>query len=159
MKLVRDAKVIPNEECITRHKPLVWDARIVKSEGRCKNFVWKRHVWKLQQVDLRDELCEPFTVEIKDASGEHVYDIWARLKQSLLYTTDKTCGWTKKGISRWCWNEKARKDISQKRRLWELWKAGGSNNKYLDAKRKAWHAAYTATRNAEKDNFTSVEDN
>ena len=36
---------------------------------------------------------------------------------------------------------------------------GGSKDKYLDTKRKAQHAIYTANRNAEKQKFASVKDN
>ena len=34
-------KVIPNEECVTQHKLLVFDGRIVKCEDQCKKFVPK----------------------------------------------------------------------------------------------------------------------
>ena len=82
-----------------------------------------------------------------------------RLKQGLLSATEKTCGWTKKGIWRkqtWWWNEKLRKDITEKRRLWMLWKADGRKDKYLDAKWKAEHAVHAAKRNAEKEKSVSV---
>ena len=49
--------------------------------------------------------------------------------------------------------------MSDKRRLWKLWKVGGSKDKYLDAKRKEQHAVYTAKRNAEKEKFASIKDN
>ena len=125
-----------------------------------KKFVPKRRVWKLQQVDLRNEFCEPSTDEMNDTSGEQVDDIWFRLKQGLLSATDNICGWTKKGIWRkqtWWWNEKVSKDISEKRRLWMLWKAGGSKDKYLDAKQKARHAVYTAIvlKTTKKTSFVS----
>ena len=57
------------------------------------------------------------------------------------------------------WNEKVSKDISEKRRLWKSWKAGGSKDRYLDAKRKARHSLYIAKRNAEKEKFASGKDN
>ena len=66
---------------------------------------------------------------MNDTAGEQVDDIWSWLKQDLLSATEKTCGWTKKGIWRkqtWWWNEKFSKDIYEKRRLW---KAGGSKDK------------------------------
>ena len=162
IKLVRDVKVIPNEECVIQHKLLTCDARIAKSKDRCRKFVPKRRAWKSQQADLRDKFCETFIRETNDTSGNQVEDIWSRLKQGLLSATEKTCGWKKKGIWRkqkWWWNEKVSNDISEKRRLWKLWKAGGSKEKYLDAKRKARHAVYTAKRNAEKEKFASVKDN
>ena len=84
------------------------------------------------------------------------------MKQGLLSATEKSCGWTKKGIWRkqtWWWNEKVSKDISEKRRLWKSWKGGGNKDKYLDATWKARHAVYTAKRNAEKEKFASVKGN
>ena len=95
-------------------------------------------------------------------AGEQVDDIWSRLKQGLLSATEKTCGWTIKGRWRkqtWQWNEKVSKNISDKGRLWKLWRRGGSKDKYLDAKQKAQHAIYTAKRNAEKKKFATVANN
>ena len=43
--------------------------------------------------------------------------------------------------------------------MWKLWRAGGSKDKYLDAKRKARHAVYTAKRHSEQEKFTSIKDN
>ena len=76
IKLVLDVKVIPNEECVTRYKLLVCDAKIVKCEDWCQKFVPKWCVWKLQQADPHDKFCK-----INDTSGEHVVNIWSRLKQ------------------------------------------------------------------------------
>ena len=64
---MRDVKVIPNQKCVTQHKLLVCDTRIVKSEDQCKKFVPKRN---LQQADLSDKFCETFTGEINDTSGD-----------------------------------------------------------------------------------------
>ena len=84
---------------VAQHKLLVYDARIVKSEDRCKKFVPKSRVWSLQQPDLRDKFCEIFTGETNDISGEQV-DENKRWKQRLLCVAEKTCGWAKKGIWR-----------------------------------------------------------
>ena len=54
IKLVRDVKVIPNEECVTQHKILACDTRIVKREDRCKKFV----------ADISNKFCETFTGKI-----------------------------------------------------------------------------------------------
>ena len=95
-----DVKVIPIEECVAQHKLLVCDTRIAKNEDRCEKFVAKRRVWKLQEADLGDKLCETFTGEIHDTSGKQVDAIWSSLKQGLLSATEKTCGWTRKDIRR-----------------------------------------------------------
>ena len=84
IKLVHDVKVISNEECVTQHKLLVCDAKMVKSEDWCKKFVPKQHVWKVRQADLCDKLCETFTGEMNDTTDEQVDNIWSRLKQDTL---------------------------------------------------------------------------
>ena len=69
---------------------------------------------------------------MSDTSGEQVDSFWLRLKQGLFSTTQKTFGWTKKGIwgkQTWWWNKKVNKDISEKGRSWKLWKAGGYRDK------------------------------
>ena len=84
IKLMRDVKVIPNEECVTQHKLLACDERIVRSEDRCKKYVPKRRFRKLERADICDKFCDPFTGETNDTSVEQVDDIWSRLKQGLL---------------------------------------------------------------------------
>ena len=85
---MRDVKVIPNEECVTQHKLLVCDARIVKSEDRCKKFVPKRRLWKLQQADLPDKFYETFTGEMSDISGEQVDLVEVETRFILCYRED-----------------------------------------------------------------------
>ena len=60
---------------------------------------------------------------MNDTAGEQVDNIWLKLRQGLVSATKKTYGWTKKGIWRkqtWQWNEKVSKDISEKKRFWNL---------------------------------------
>ena len=91
-----------------------------------KDLFYENLQWTLTKIGASetlfvcDKFCETFTGEMNDTSGEQVVDIWSRLKQGLLSATEKTCGWTKKGIwgkQTWWWNEKVSKDISEKRRL------------------------------------------
>ena len=56
IKLVRDVKIISNEECVTQQNLLVCHARVIKSENQIRKFVPKRRVWTVKQADLRDEL-------------------------------------------------------------------------------------------------------
>ena len=44
-------------------------------------------------------------------------------------------------------------------RLWKLWKAVGSKEKYLDTERKERQIVCTAKRNAEEEKFASITDN
>ena len=77
-------------KCVTQHKLLVCDTRIVKSEDRCKKFVPNWRVWKIQQADLQGKFCENFTSEINHISGEQIDVIWSRLKEgfTLCYRED-----------------------------------------------------------------------
>ena len=72
---MRDVKVFSNEVCVTQHKLLVCDSRIVKSEDRCQTFVPKQHAWNLQQADLHDTFYETFTGEKNGTAGEQIDDI------------------------------------------------------------------------------------
>ena len=56
IKLVRDVKIISNEECVTQQNLLVCHARFIKSDNQIRKFVPKRRVWMVKQADLRDEL-------------------------------------------------------------------------------------------------------
>ena len=56
VKLNTDVKMIPIEKCLTQHELLVCQAR-VKNKNRCKKFVPKRRLWKLQQVTSSIHLC------------------------------------------------------------------------------------------------------
>ena len=62
IKLVCNVNVTPNEGCVIKHKLLVCDARLTKSEDQCKKFVPKQFVWKLQQADLCGEFFEMLQV-------------------------------------------------------------------------------------------------
>ena len=74
-------KVIPNEQCVTQHKLLVCDSRIVKSENLGKKFVPKQCIWK---PNLCDKFCETLTGEINDTLGEQVDNIYFLLQKRLV---------------------------------------------------------------------------
>jgi len=50
---VRNVKVIPNEECIPKHKLLVMDMRFNTTKRRHKKFEPRVRVWKRQE-----RICE-----------------------------------------------------------------------------------------------------
>ena len=70
-------------------------------------------------------------------------------KDDLLGASDSCFGWTK-GPPRhkvtWWWNEQVEVAIKEKRRLWKIWKIGGSKDDYLAAKRQAKKAVYEAKK-------------
>jgi len=46
---VRNVKVIPNEECVPKHKLLVMDMQFSTRKRRCKKFDPRVRVWKLKE--------------------------------------------------------------------------------------------------------------
>jgi len=46
---VRNVKVIPNEECVPKHKLLVMDMQFNTRKKRRKKFEPRVHVWKLKE--------------------------------------------------------------------------------------------------------------
>ena len=53
----------------------------------------------------------------------------------------------------WWWNDEVDRAIKVKRRLWKEWKAGGSKEQYLEAKRTAKSKVYAAKKKAEISSF------
>ena len=51
-KLIIDVKVIPGEECVTQHKLLVCDLRLMTCKPRPKPFFSKRRIWKLKEPTI-----------------------------------------------------------------------------------------------------------
>lgn len=160
-KLVRDMKVIPGEEVVTQHRLLVCDMKWNFKKEIKKIFVPKLRVWKLKDPEFRlkfnrslnDQLAEngnPISVEEK----------WKHLKNSLLKATEKSCGFTKKGNWRkqtWWWDESVSDAVNEKRRLWKIWKSGGSRERYVEAKRVAKQVVFAAKKKAEKVKLKDVE--
>jgi len=51
---VRNVKVIPNEECVPKHKLLVIDMRFNTTKRRRKKFEPRVRVWKLQEENVKN---------------------------------------------------------------------------------------------------------
>jgi len=66
---VRNVKVIPNEECVPKHKLLVMDMQFTEfstRKRRCKRFEPRVHVWKLKE----EKTCEEYQSMVKDKVAE-----------------------------------------------------------------------------------------
>ena len=92
-----------------------------------------------------------------------VNEAWNHLKSALVEAAESTCGWTKGGPVRhnetWWWNEDVSNVINEKRKAWKCWKSGGPKADYIAAKRAAKLAVYTAKRDAQSEQFSSINDN
>ncbi|KAK3856635.1 hypothetical protein Pcinc_037055 [Petrolisthes cinctipes] len=179
-KLLSDVKVIPSEEIVTQHKPVVCDFKVKKVCQVKRKFIPRRKIWRLneEQVkrEFKDQVDELLGTNPRSASGsvEEQWkklllllllkflklSQWKKLKDTLLTVTEQTCGWTK-GPPRhkvtWWWNEEVENSIKEKRKLWSDWKRGLVNEEmYLVAKRTARRAIYKAKTEAEKARFADI---
>ena len=156
LKMVKDVKVIPSEECVTQHKLLVGSLNLYPSNVQERPFVPKRRVWKLKDPSVsaafEEEFCK-YTDEIVNTDECTPNNLWGVIKSAMLSTTEKVCGWTRKTQWKkqtWWWNEAVSKAVKEKKLRWKEWKRGdGSKERYLSAKRSAKHAVYLAKKMAE----------
>ena len=68
-----------------------------------------------------------------------------------------TKGNSKQERETWRWDKTVDSLVKQKRKLWKEWQKGGSNEKYLEAKRKAKSGVYVAKRKAQEEKFSQLE--
>ena len=162
-KFLCDVKVIPSEECIAQHKPVVCVLKIKKLKTIKRKFVPRRKVWKLSETAVVDSFKSHLDTAIrqKDSSDLSVEGRWKVLKEMLLEATDSSCGRTKgppRHSETWWWNEAVDQAVKEKRRLWKDWKSGRiCKEVYLEAKRKSKRAVYEARSESERIKFANIE--
>ena len=162
LKMAKDIKVIPSEECVPQHKLLICELRLKTSKPHPKPFSPKLRYWRLKEPTVQEEYEQVFKSKVNafnnvEASTE---EIWNQLKTALLDTTNETCGKTKKRHHKretWWWNNEVNSAIAEKRRCWKAWKQGGGEEQYLQAKRNAKQTVYTAKKTAEEKKFSDLK--
>ena len=133
LKMAKDNKVIPSEECVPQHKLLICELRLKTPKPHPKPFSPKLRYWRLKEPTVQEEYERVFKSKVNafnnvEASTE---EIWNQLKTALLDTTNETCGKTKKRHHKretWWWNDAVNSAIAEKRRCWKAWKQGGGKN-------------------------------
>ena len=65
---VRNVKVIPNEDCVPKHKLLVMDMRFNRTKRWRKKFEPRVRVWKLKE----EKTCEKYQSMVRDKVEEAV---------------------------------------------------------------------------------------
>ena len=94
--MVRDAKVIPREECLSQHKLLVGLVEFRKHPRKRKEkFVGKCRVWKLKDPVVKSDFQDNVQVRAIERSEGVVESVWKGLKNCLLMTAENVCGKTK----------------------------------------------------------------
>ena len=144
LKMAKDIKVIPSEECVPQYKLLICELRLKTPKPHPKEYEW---VFK-SKVNAFNNV---------EASTE---EIWNKLKTAVLDTTNETCGKTKKRHHKretWWWNDEVNSAIAEKRWFWKAWTQGGGKEQYLHAKRNAKRTVYTAKKTAEEKKFSDLK--
>ncbi|EDO29120.1 predicted protein, partial [Nematostella vectensis] len=159
---VTNTKVVPNEECALQHKLVICDTFLKFSKKRRQVFTPRLRVWKLRDPGIKVKFLNEVKagLDSADARTDPIEDTWQSLKGSLMGASEKICGYTKKGNWRnqtWWWDDSVSPAIDEKRRLWKVWKKGGSKQEYLTSKRTAKSIVRAAKRKAEASKFASVE--
>ena len=95
LKLVKNAKVIRNKECIPQHKLLVAVRNIQTLSKKPCFIAAKRKLWKFRESEVQPENQNFIEEHYADATISCVKDAWNNLKNCLLSGVDKVCG--KKG--------------------------------------------------------------
>ena len=160
MRFVKDVKVIPGEEVASQHRLVTCDLNL-KALREVKNpFIPRHKIWKLKEVEARKDFSADVVHSLQyRQKGNSVDDKWKCLKECLLGATDRVCGKTKGPARRsetWWWNDKVSVAIKEKRRLWKVWRSGGSKEDYINAKRKARSEVYAARKLAEEKRFSNI---
>ena len=123
---VRNVMVIPNEECVPKHKLLAMDMRLNTTKKLHKKFEPRVHVWKLKE----EKTCEEYQGMVKDKVAEaewkypDVNEHWQQMKNILMETAQVTCELSK-GPCRyketWWWNEEVAEAVREKKKKYENW--------------------------------------
>ena len=161
---MKDVKVIPSEEVFIQHKLLVCDLSIKIKKEKKKPYVPKLKVWKLKDSRAREEFVSG--IKEKCLANETVGGVeenWCKLKNILLETTGRVCGWTKGPAHRkttYWWDDNVDHAIKEKRRLWKEWNKGScSKEKYTEAKKMARRGVYKAKTKADIEQFGNLSTN
>ena len=129
LKMAKDIKVIPSEECGPQHKLLICELRLKTPKPHPKPFSPKLCYWRLKEPTVQEEYERVFKSKVNafnnvEASTE---EIWNQLKTALLDTTNETCGKTKKRHHKretWWWNDEVNSAIAEKKTVLESVEAG-----------------------------------
>ena len=141
---VKNAMVIPGEECVSQHKLVVGDFKTVIVKQNKKTFAPRLKVWKLNGSEEKERFAAAIGVQSADIKERSdVNQKWDAMKEAWLKTAEDVCGWTK-GVPRhketWWWNDEAEKATNEKGRCFKIWKKSKLESdleQYREARRNA----------------------
>ena len=124
LKMAKNIKVIPSEECVPQHKFLTCELPLKTPKSHPKPFSRKLCYWELKEQTIQKEFEWVFSSKVNafNTSAASMEEIWNLLKTALLDTTTETCGKTKKHHHKrviWWWNNEVNLVIVEKRQCWK----------------------------------------
>jgi len=134
---VRNVKVIPNEECMPKHKLLVMDMWFNTTKRRNKKFEPRVRVWKLKQERTCEEYKSMVKDKVEEKEWEHldVNEHWHKMKKIMMETAQHICG-ISKGTCRhketWWWNEEFGEAVREKKIKYRKWMRENSKEAWME---------------------------
>ena len=93
-KLLEDIKILPSEDYITKHKPLVCDFKIKKVKHTWRKFWTHEKRGNYMKTSVKSDLqSKQYGASSQKIASVESY--WKVLKGALLEASGRTCGWTK----------------------------------------------------------------
>ena len=127
-KLIRDVKVIRQEECISGHKLIICVLDLKEGLNKRKmEFVKRCKVWKLRDDVtagiFKERVQTRAALVVEKPTGAE--EVWRNFKECLTEEAIEVCGETR-GMRRhkesWWWNDEIAALVKKKQHLFELWK-------------------------------------
>ena len=174
-KLIKDVKVIPNEECLSQHRLLVCTFKISIPPKPKRKFTARLRTWKLREpactADFKTEFEKKCGDDVVDSQAHSTEEIWERLKSNLNSAAESVCGHTKAHQWKretWFWNDKVEEAITAKRKCYKAYnklrKLGhcdaevkAAKSSYNDAKRNAKRVVWVHKQIASRTKFSEVD--
>jgi len=117
---IHNVKVIPNEECVPKHKLLVMDMRFNKTKIWCKKFEPRVHVWKLKEETTYAEYQSMVKDKVAETEWKYldVNEHWQQMKNIMMETVQVSCGLSEgpcRHKETW-WNEELAEAVREKKK-------------------------------------------
>ena len=117
LKMIKNIKVIPSQECVPQHKLLTCELQLKTP------FSSKLCYWKLKEQTVQKEIERVLSAKLNafNTVAASMEQIWNMLKAVLLDTTNETCAKTKKCYHKrvtWWWNDEVNLAFVEKRWCW-----------------------------------------
>ena len=154
-KLIRDVKVIQQEECISGHKLIICVLDLKERLNKRKlEFVKRCKVWKLRDdvtAGIFEERVQTrAALVVEKPTG--VEEVWRNFKECLTEEAIEVCGKTR-GMRRhkesWWWNDEIAALVKEKQRLSNCGRGLRSAEKSVDARRQTGANSVDAGRRQE----------